>query len=663
MTASGMVDNCVLLEFADEAEAYAEECQRFGAGASATRVISLEPRLRVVLQRHGVASVDSLAYFRPDSHARALEKSHDLLDWLQSRFQLEDELGVADTYKKIFLWYCRHYMFYMLWLSEIIAEVVHQHPNAAIQAQLSQGGGDGGGLLQAEERYLGLLAQGFCRQNEVPFETLGEERNAPRQSKRQTQIGWLRRLGYGVGASLHRAAIRRMGDQHPILVLTHGYHMDVLVKEAQDQFPDLKWVIRGERAGVQGKAAQVRLAFHAVTAGLGKNSKGLYMGEVWDQVVSLANGKTSEFDATLENTLDNLAQRVEEASDIFRHRGVGFAPQFAAKIRTGIAHTMRKLHRDVAATDEVLTLLRPSLVISPSARALAHTMGELKEKHQVPLFLVSHGSFTPKKTELEEKAWVPHGDGMIFASNAHCALQTPLAEGFVEQLNSSAQFVRTGPLAWGWPADRERSQRLKSKLLGPYKDCRVVVHAGTPKPRWGRHMHVFETPDEYVGALSELILAVDQSPGIFLVIRYRPLIMSSDELRELLPESDRFIISSDGPFLDTLGLTDLLVSFSSTTIEEALVNRVPVLLYGGGGRYQHIAAQEVSPGQPLEPGAVYTVRKAEHLADALPRILDINGPAPLPAELFEKYVYRDKDITPFPELVRSLAGNRYMETR
>ena len=40
--------------------------------------------------------------------------------------------------------------------------------------------------------------------------------------------------------------------------------------------------------------------------------------------------------------------------------------------------------------------------------------------------------------------------------------------------------------------------------------------------------------------------------------------------------------------------TDLLVSFSSTTIEEALVNEVPVLLYGGNGRYSHIPVEPFS---------------------------------------------------------------------
>ena len=95
----------------------------------------------------------------------------------------------------------------------------------------------------------------------------------------------------------------------------------------------------------------------------------------------------------------------------------------------------------------------------------------------------------------------------------------------------------------------------------------------------------------------------------------------------MLPSSDRYCVSVDEPFLDVLSVSDLLVSFSSTTIEEALQNQVPVLLYGGGGRYQHIEAFDVVPDKEVEAKAVYTIRRAEYLASGLKRILDVNGSA------------------------------------
>ena len=317
---------------------------------------------------------------------------------------------------------------------------------------------------------------------------------------------------------------------------------------------------------------------------------------------------------------------------------------------------MRRLHREVRALDEVLSLIRPRLVITPFGRRAFHALGELSQRRDIPGLLISHGSFTPVKDDLSEIAWAFHSYGMFHGSYSHAALQSPLAESYSQSLRSSSQFVRTGPLVWGAPVKRQASKALKAKIIGSHEDCRVVVHAGTTKARGGMHFHVYETPDEFVKALQDLVLAVNEVPNTRLIIKFRSPDLSEDELRALLPPSDCYSISVDEPFLDVLGFTDLLVSFASTTIEEALQNRVPVLLYGGEGRYQHVEAAEVTPDSDVEPSAVYAVRRSDYLVDALRRILDTNGNAPLPEELFRRYVYKPEETTAFPDLVRDLVG-------
>ena len=62
----------------------------------------------------------------------------------------------------------------------------------------------------------------------------------------------------------------------------------------------------------------------------------------------------------------------------------------------------------------------------------------------------------------------------------------------------------------------------------------------------------------------------------------------------LSPIPNNVVIETTRRFDEVLAETDLLISFSSTTIEEALVNEVPVLLYGGKGRYAHIPVEPFS---------------------------------------------------------------------
>jgi hypothetical protein len=127
-------------------------------------------------------------------------------------------------------------------------------------------------------------------------------------------------------------------------------------------------------------------------------------------------------------------------------------------------------------------------------------------------------------------------------------------------------------------------------------------------------------------------------------VKFRPLPgLLVEDMETLVPFSDNVILSVDEKFLDVLGFADLLVSFSSTTIEEALQNNVPVMLYGGGGRYQHVSAVEVSPDGDCPTSAVYSVRRPEHLATAIKNILDAHSMGSDKDSLFTPYCFGADD--------------------
>ena len=650
-------DSVVLLEFPDEAESYLEHCRENVTAPTQAHVVSLDPKTQVWLDHRGVPATSSLPYFDSGSHARALRKSDELFRWLEPRFQIRDSLGISDAYTNALLWYSRFFIHHMLWLAEILTEVHAQHPGAALATP--QGNLDDGRtpLIKDGERYLGPLAEMYCHRQEIPFQPIMPLVSGPRAMDKQSERSWLRPFAFRVGGWLHRTSLRRMGKRRPFLAITHGYRGDSLVEQTRKVIPDIPWVIRGEKGGSLGKSAMLRRGSLLLTAGLGNSNGRLYMGEIWLRVLQESMGEDQDFAEGATQAVNQLADEVEAEKGLFSHREIFFGDHFAAKLRTGIGSSIRYLQREIAALDEVLDLVKPRMVVTPFGRRSLHALGELSRRKGIPGLLISHGSFTPMKTELEEMGWRFHSHGLLHGTYSHSALQTPLAEAFAQQTPAKTKFVKTGPLIWGMTMERRSAPGLKEKLAGAHAGSRIVVHAGTPKSSRAMHFHVYETPDEYIAALRDLVLAVESATDVFLIIKYRPTQISEEELRSMLPKSDRFCISVEESFLDVLGISDMLVSFSSTTIEEAFQNRVPVLLYGGGGRYQHVEAPEVAPGIPVEPGPVYSVRHSENLAEGLTRILDTNGKAPLPAELFRKYVYRKEEITPLPELVGNLLAS------
>jgi len=348
----------------------------------------------------------------------------------------------------------------------------------------------------------------------------------------------------------------------------------------------------------------------------------------------------------------NFSRRLrDEESAQLSFRGISFSALVARKLQTGIAPHVLGLMAWSTMLANTLEALRPSAVVSSGCRWDDVLIGELCQAKGITALLISHGSHVLPKNAYERIEWGEHGRGLLRAPFSHIALQTPLAEGYRQAFPSRAASVKTGPVLWGVPAPASSSRALFEALVGgryAFGQVKVVVHAGSPKRRSGLRFYVYETADEYLEALRDLAHAVEKVPETVLVIRFRPSEeISVQDLRELVPFSDRVILSTEKPFADVLGMTDLLVSFSSTTIEEALQQRIPVLLYGGGGRYQHVPAQTVVADRPVDPAPIYHVREAKELPEALSQILQARRGADVARyrQLFDAHVYGGERLT------------------
>jgi hypothetical protein len=160
--------------------------------------------------------------------------------------------------------------------------------------------------------------------------------------------------------------------------------------------------------------------------------------------------------------------------------------------------------------------------------------------------------------------------------------------------------------------------------------ARRILVADTFAALWFTHSWAFQTSDEYMDGLAELVRAVEALPDSSLLIRAK----ARHELglaayRHLLPPSSKVEIKMRGvPFRQELAECDLLVAFRSTTIEEALHARRPALLWGGSARYRYLPAR-TEPPRPGDRGTIYAAATGADLARLLPAILDAHAGKPL----------------------------------
>jgi len=108
------------------------------------------------------------------------------------------------------------------------------------------------------------------------------------------------------------------------------------------------------------------------------------------------------------------------------------------------------------------------------------------------------------------------------------------------------------------------------------------------------------------------------------------------------------IIINKGSFLDALSEADLLISFSSTAIEEALVNKIPVMLYGGSGRYAHIPVKPYENGDPVEK-AVTFIKQKEQLAEYFTSLNQKGLSFNVSSKEFDPYRFKNDEAVEFSD--------------
>jgi len=624
----------VFFEFPDEVDVYLREKQFRDIQSMSTILISLNPKTHAHLRRLGHFPETSISYFDNDSHTLTLRKSKEVSDWFWERVQFRDNLGVSFAYEQSLVWYMRIFVHHFLWLLEILYNATTRYKARVIRASVFPSVVASGPVIRPEERYFGSIAEAFGKAQGLAVDLIGpltsyRIRRSRREVTRDIQRFIATRIVAPLAAPAYRSYLRRLGMRRPVLFTTHEYRMTDVASLLLRENQDLPMVLMREWFNLQG------------LAGLFKSGDGSpYEAEAWLGVLepTVSEDQASRHD--FQRLIKSLVAEIDGAREVFSYRGVCFGDLVKQKLERDIGVFILGLHRRTATLRMLLDTVRPCAVLSAGNRDDDMITGELCRAQGLPAMLISHGSHVFPKSDLERIEWGEQGHRLLRAPYPFVALQSRLAEGFLHAFPSTSRGLRTGPLVWGRPVDVERSVLLRRRMLDGDSSRRVIVHASTPKGRGSHRFHVFETPDEYVQSICDLVAAVKGLPDVHLVVKFRPSVdISVEDLKALVEFFERVTLSVEESFLDVLGFADLLVSFSSTTIEEALQNRVPVLLYGGGGRYQHVPGVEITPEVSCQPAAVYNVRRSEYLADAINRILTVHPFVSCLDELFEAYRY------------------------
>ena len=657
-----MAETLVMLEFEDEALAYVDSCAMDSASSDQIRVIALSLAAQLVLKANSIPYQNTLPYFDNQAHARALIRSEEWLQLIESHTDLNDALRAE-------LSFCiRPVLNYLLWLAEIIAQADEAERPATLCGPHGRvPDRDLEWKLTSQDRPLGFLMQEYAAQRGLRYEafsTSAARQEQPHTNRTATTSN--PRFRAVVASRLLAQLVRWLTtSRQAVLLAADSYGLGRAARQLDDDLPGVTYMVLDPSPSA-GSSRHLLALLRALFRKTVKQTESppLVRLPVW--VFPYDRRQAGRQAKEVNDSLEELASQIEGTwRERFEHRNLDLAPHIARKLRGGIKHHLVGLSQAQGPLRAALETVRPGLVLSPYCAGVYNLLGDICRELDIPAVMVTHGTHVPPRNRSEEiEQWRLSQSLMLAPTYQYTVAQSPWAARHADYFGASERTFNTGPILFA-RTDSSRGQQLR-RQLGIARDTSVIVYAVTQKTRSSVRFHVFETDDEYLTDMADLVLAVNQMESAHLVLKLHPSAdFSEADMRSLLPPCERMSVLHREPFAEVLSAADLLVSYSSTTIEEALLNRIPVVLYDRWSRYCHIEALDCNAGDPEHwpADAAYYVSESSRLPQVLEHALRNAATARHDDHLYARHLFQIGEARPLSHYVRDLMVNYFVANR
>lgn len=630
----------VLLEFVDEAEALLKRYGKEFFLSNDTLIISLHPRIICFLKKMDIKSENTLSYLNNEAQHRISLFSEKLTRDILKDFSIVDEIGLSQGYQEKCAHHIRLYITHFLWIIEILKGIVQKHDVKAffcclpenIEAMYTQQG-----FITDRERFSGLLTQEFSSNRGIDFQVT-QIKSQPESLYEKCLEKCLRFMAECVAKIDFSFFMNKSFSQEEIVVVPGlSYNMSKLLGEIKKKHPKTKGLMIWEgRATAKHHLYKIYLTLSNIWEKMRKQNlieMVIHLDLIQNQFQK--NPKTrqrvsAQFEALEKKLIDGFETRCV-------YEGVSWFEYLNKKIQLGLKEEICRLQHMAFVLSEIFKRIKPKLLMSMYSDGLYCVMGELAHKLSFETVNISHGTHVPPNNKIEEieNYWLALN--VILNNYKHVAVQTPWTDRFLDYYQDKRSRLLTGPLLYS-KVSFSQKEKIRGEILGEKINLRIVVHATTQKVRTGFRLHITETLDEYIATLSDIIQTVNLNEDLFFVLRPHPICdLTDEEFLVLLPFCARMKIVREMSFANVLTATDLLISYSSTCIEEALQSNIPVVLYDKWKRYNHFNVEESKDLKMLKRQPVYYVTQFDALSRILPKIVNS----------FEKRPLDDSELSDF----------------
>lgn len=216
--------------------------------------------------------------------------------------------------------------------------------------------------------------------------------------------------------------------------------------------------------------------------------------------------------------------------------------------------------------------------ISPFSFGLSGLIGEYLKSINFKSLCIPHGTI---KTGFLNKFEMIYNkeiaESIIDNKFSHVAIQSMLSNEAFNYFNKSSKKIITEPICFSV---------LKNKPINSN-----ILYASTFKGENNMKFYGVETFDEYYETTRDLV-NLFKNMNYNLIIQPHPTLkdnLSNEDIFNLFNISTKNVIISQDSFKENLKKSSLLISYSSTVLEECLLSNIPVIIYDKWNRYNHLS--------------------------------------------------------------------------
>ena len=241
---------------------------------------------------------------------------------------------------------------------------------------------------------------------------------------------------------------------------------------------------------------------------------------------------------------------------------------------------------------------KPSIVIANLIRGFNGYLIELANKINIPTLSISHGTlskgFNKESIYFQKKI----SEELISKKFTYIACQSKIFLSFLKQMKIK-KYICTGNLIF--------SQTRP-------KNSKFILYAVTQRYFSNNHYYGVETFFEFYQNLKDFN-NLAQIKKLNFMVKLHP---NFSHLKIKLEKKFIYLKFTNDPLYKVLPFAKATISFSSSSIEDSLYSKVPVILYDPYGRYKHCKACDIS-SKKNEP--IYYIKKIKNLEICLSSII------------------------------------------